>query len=193
MEIFYGLKESQSDPAGSSDAAHSSYPAGLRASQPVTGARCSGRWFPRRDRWLKRPKKQNATFIKFKPTHRVISLHLLLFPVILNPSFTLRFLSEPRCVGLCRYSHLRTESSKPEMPSMSSLFSSRLVCREDKEVEEEEEEERIRWWTRLLRKEEDSERFLMERMIMKHNSAVYVSSSFISQWSGFRRLIKKLI
>lgn len=29
------------------------------------------------------------------------------------------------------YSHLRTESSKPVMPSMSSLFSSRLVCRED--------------------------------------------------------------
>lgn len=34
----------------------------------------------------------------------------------------------PTCWVRGRYSHLRTESSKPVMPSMSSLFSSRLVC-----------------------------------------------------------------
>lgn len=166
MEIFYCLKESQSDPA-----AQSSYPAGLPASQPATGARCSGRWFPRRDRWLKkrRTKKQNTTFIMFKPTHHVISLHLLLFPVILNSLSTLCFLSELRCVGHRTILTLanRVLETSDAVNELSVLLQTRLPGRQGRRRRRRRKDQMMNTFHCLFGKEEDSERFLMKRTVMK--------------------------
>lgn len=107
-------------------------------------------------------------FIMFKPTHHVISLHLLLFPVILNSSSTLCFLSEPRCVGHRTILTLanRVLETSDAVNELSVLLQTRLPGREGRR-RRRRKDQMMNTFHCLFRKEEDSERFLMERTVME--------------------------